>query len=255
MRIHSTIGSMTTYRGPSDPASEPSDATHPDSGSPPGATGAKGSDERVILVDESDAEIGTAGKREVHESGTLHRAFSVFLIDQHGRHLLQRRARHKYHSAGLWSNACCSHPRPGESTGHAAARRLQEEIGMRADIVPAFRMRYRAPMPNGLVEHEYDHVFIGSVDSSAEAPAPDPSEVSEARFMKRESVERMIRESPAVFTRWFLLAWPEVLRHLESGNPGSARSVFCPDGAVATFLYSQDAEAGSSTDSPSSSEV
>lgn len=194
----------------------------------------------VILVDDADAVLGTAGKKEVHVSGRLHRAFSVFLVDDTGRHLLQRRAEHKYHSGGLWSNACCSHPRPGESTEDAARRRLMEELGVRVHTEPAFHMRYRAPLPGGHVEHEYDHIFIGRVDASmAVELTPDASEVSETAFVDRETIEKRIRAVPESFTRWFVLAWPEVCRHLESDRPEAARSVFCPDGAVATFLYPQ----------------
>lgn len=192
----------------------------------------------VILVDESDAEIGSADKKEVHISGRLHRAFSVFLVDDAGRHLLQRRAERKYHSGGLWSNACCSHPGPGEFTEDAARRRLVEELGIRPHIEPAFHMRYRASLPNGLVEYEYDHVFIGRVDASVSNKlAPDASEVAETMFVDHQTIEERIRSAPETFTRWFLLAWPEVSRHLESDGSGAARSVFCPDGAIATFLY------------------
>lgn len=118
--------------------------------------------EEVILVNEKDEPIGTMEKLEAHQKGALHRAFSVFLFNPKGELLLQRRALHKYHSAGLWTNTCCSHPRPGEETSAAAHRRLKEEMGMEADLRFMTSFQYRSEFENGLTEHEFDHVFIGS---------------------------------------------------------------------------------------------
>jgi len=134
--------------------------------------------ERVVLVDERDREVGTAPKLAAHEDGALHRAFSVFVLNGHGELLLQRRADTKYHSAGLWTNTCCGHPRPGEPVAAAARRRLREEMGFDCEPAPAGTFVYRAEV-GGLVEHEYDHVFVGRHETD---PLPDPAEVSEWRW-------------------------------------------------------------------------
>src|SRR5918997_6672888 len=117
--------------------------------------------EQVILVDEADREVGTGSKLEAHREGALHRAFSVFVFDRRGRLLLQKRAAGKYHSGGLWSNTCCGHPRPGEATAEAARRRLREEMNFDCELRAAFEFLYRAQFTNKLIEHEYDHVFVG----------------------------------------------------------------------------------------------
>jgi isopentenyl-diphosphate delta-isomerase len=118
----------------------------------------------VILVNENDEPIGTMGKMEVHEKALLHRAFSVFIFNIKGEMLLQQRAADKYHSPGLWTNTCCSHPRPGEDTHAAALKRLQEEMGFTTPIEKAFHFIYKAPFDNELTEHEFDHVFFGYCD-------------------------------------------------------------------------------------------
>jgi isopentenyl-diphosphate delta-isomerase len=128
----------------------------------------------VILVNESDEAIGAMEKMEAHRLGVLHRAFSVFIFNSNGHMLLQQRADTKYHSAGLWTNACCSHPAPGEEVKSAAERRLQEELGFKADIKRAFDFVYKASFNNGLTEHEYDHVFVGYYDGEIR---PDQDEV------------------------------------------------------------------------------
>src|ERR1700743_3243063 len=120
--------------------------------------------QQVVLVDESDKEIGVMEKMEAHEKALLHRAFSVFIFDASGRMLLQRRALAKYHSGGLWTNACCSHPRPGETVQAAAERRLVEELGFSTPLCKAFEFIYRADFANGLTEYEFDHVFAGAFE-------------------------------------------------------------------------------------------
>src|SRR5262245_43952980 len=135
--------------------------------------------EQVVLVDDHDQEIGIAEKLSVHRSGQLHRAISVFQFDAAGAMWLQRRAPHQYHPPGLWSNACCTHPRPGEDTADAAMRCVREELGTPSPpLHPAFSFVYRASLDRGLVEHEYDHVFTGLLDVE---PNPDPDEVDAVR--------------------------------------------------------------------------
>ena len=166
-------------------------------------------EERVILVDDDDREVGTAEKLDAHRRGVLHRAVSALIFDSAGRQLLQRRALSKYHSAGLWSNACCSHPRPGESAADAVARRLREEMGITVPLTPLLRFTYRAEFGDGLVEHEVDHVFTGSFEGS---PAPDPAEVSDWRWIAPDALAAEMTLAPESFTAWFRLLVPEVQR-------------------------------------------
>lgn len=163
--------------------------------------------EHVILVDRQNTPMGTREKWEAHVEGVLHRAFSVFVFDSAGRMLLQRRATGKYHSGGLWSNTCCSHPRPGEATVDAALRRLDEELGFTCPVEPAFDFVYRADVGGGLIEHEYDHVFIGRFDGE---PSPDPEEVEDWRWADPDDVVREMAEHPDRFTPWFHTAFAEL---------------------------------------------
>ena len=119
------------------------------------------SEEKVVLVDKDDNEIGLMPKMEAHQKGILHRAFSVFLLNSDNQILLQKRSSNKYHSGGLWTNTCCSHPRDGENIINAGKRRLSEEMGINTDLIEAFKFTYKAKLENGLTEHEYDHVLIG----------------------------------------------------------------------------------------------
>lgn len=166
-------------------------------------TGEKQKTERVILVDERNCELGAVEKLRAHESGALHRAFSVFVFDPEGRLLLQRRARSKYHSGGLWSNTACGHPRPGEGTEAAARRRLREEMGFECELREAFHFTYRAELGGGLVEHEYDQVFVGEF---AGEPAPDPTEVEAWRWVSMSELRRDLRTEPARYTFWLKVA-------------------------------------------------
>jgi isopentenyl-diphosphate Delta-isomerase len=161
--------------------------------------------ERVILVDRSDRPVGTAEKLAAHKSGRLHRAFSVVVLDGDGRVLLQQRALDKYHSPGLWSNTCCSHPRPGETTLGAAHRRLAEEMGFDCALRPVGSLLYRARVGQGLVEHEYDHVLVGNWEGT---PAPDPAEVAAWRWADLPSLALEARRAPSRFTPWFHLLLP-----------------------------------------------
>lgn len=161
----------------------------------------------VVLVDARDREVGTADKLEAHRRGLRHRAFSAFVFDAHGRLILQRRAAGKYHGAGLWTNTCCSHPRPGETPRAAGERRLPEEMGFACALEPAFAFLYRAEVGSGLVENEYDHVLIGRHDGAA---APDPAEVAEWRAVAASALLLDAAREPARYTVWFRLALSEL---------------------------------------------
>ena len=160
------------------------------------------STEQVILVDKNDQEIGQEEKLAAHQKGLLHRAFSVFVFNRSGELMLQRRADGKYHSAGLWSNTCCSHPRSGETSQEAATRRLREEMGFDCPLDEAFSFIYRVSFDNNLIENEFDHVFVGSYNGS---PTPDPDEVSEWRWVTLDTLEQEIAESPEAYTHWLKL--------------------------------------------------
>lgn len=155
--------------------------------------------EQLILIDERNRAIGRAEKWDVHARGLLHRAFSVFLVDGSGRVLLQRRSRAKYHSAGLWANSCCGHPRPGERTAAAARRRLGEELGASAPVRFAFRARYCTTLSNGLTENEAVYVFFGP---APEALRPNPEEVSHVAFMTVDELAADIRRRPKRYAYW-----------------------------------------------------
>jgi isopentenyl-diphosphate delta-isomerase len=157
-------------------------------------------EERVVLVDENDAQVGTLEKQRAHLEGRLHRALSVFVMNSRGEMLLQRRAAGKYHSGGLWTNTCCSHPRPGEPVDEAARRRLREEMGIDVELVPLFEFTYRAPVGPGLVEHEYDHVFAGRYDGE---PVPSVDEVDGWDWVPVRDLARRVNDDPEAFTPWF----------------------------------------------------
>ena len=164
--------------------------------------------EQVILVDEQDNVTGAMEKIAAHENALLHRAFSVFVFNHSGELLLQQRALGKYHSAGLWTNTCCSHPRPGEDTETAALRRLKEEMGFETPLEKVFDFTYRAAFDNGLTEHEFDHVFVGYYDG---AVAPDTSEVADHAFVSMQNIAEAMLADPGQFTAWFHIAFPKVM--------------------------------------------
>ncbi|UZO79411.1 isopentenyl-diphosphate Delta-isomerase [Aquimarina sp. ERC-38] len=157
-------------------------------------------EERVILVDENDNEIGTMPKMEAHEKACLHRAFSVFILNEKEEVMLQKRALHKYHSPGLWTNTCCSHQRVGESNLEAGKRRLQEEMGFTTDLTDSISFIYKAPFDNGLTEHEYDHVLIGSYTDN---PIINKEEVADWKWMAIDDIRQDIKENPKTYTVWF----------------------------------------------------
>jgi len=164
--------------------------------------------EHVILVSDQDEVVGTMEKYEAHRQGALHRAFSIFLFDAAGRLLIQQRAADKYHSGSLWTNTCCSHPRPGEETSTAAARRLREEMGLLPPLEHRFTFTYRAEVGHGLIEHELDHVFFGRTEGT---PSPDPTEVQDWRFVAIDALNAEIADHPDRFTTWLRICWPLVM--------------------------------------------
>jgi isopentenyl-diphosphate delta-isomerase len=163
--------------------------------------------EKVILVDEYDTERGFMEKIEAHQKALLHRAFSVFIFNNKNEMLLQQRNIDKYHSGGLWTNSCCSHPRPGEETAEAASRRLEEEMGFKTPLVKIFEFTYKTIFANGLAEHEFDHVFAGYYDGPV---TPDQHEVKNYAWESVTSIEEKLAENVLQFTEWFRIAFPMI---------------------------------------------
>lgn len=164
-------------------------------------------EEKVILVNEKDEAIGLMEKQKAHETGTLHRAFSVFLFNNKNEILLQQRALNKYHSAGLWTNTCCSHPRENEKTIDAAKRRLQEEMGIECNLEKKFDFIYKVKFDNGLTEHEFDHVFFGKYN---DAPNPNKDEVLSWNYFSVSEIELELKSNPEKFTAWFKICFDKV---------------------------------------------
>jgi isopentenyl-diphosphate delta-isomerase len=171
--------------------------------------------EQVILVNEQDEQTGTAEKMQAHFTGALHRAFSIFIFNSKGEMLLQQRATGKYHSSGLWTNTCCSHPAPGEDTIIAANRRLQEEMGFTVPLEKAVEFTYKASFENGLTEHEFDHVFIGNYDGEIK---PNNSEVKDCCFKTIDEIESSLKSHPQKFTVWFKIAFPKIKTFIAAKN-------------------------------------
>ena len=163
--------------------------------------------QQVILVNEKDEPQGFMEKLEAHKKGVLHRAFSVFIFNSKGEMLLQQRAADKYHSPGLWSNACCSHPQPGEETMMAAQRRLMEELGIQIAIEKQFHFIYKTEFENGLTEHEFDHVFTGIYDF---IPPANKDEVKDTCYKSMNDIRYSIQSHPEKYTEWFKIAFPEI---------------------------------------------
>lgn len=168
-------------------------------------------DEYVILVNNQDEEIGTMPKMEAHEKALLHRAFSVFILNGQGEVMLQQRAANKYHSPNLWTNACCSHQRRGESNVAAGKRRLQEEMGFQTELKELFSFIYKAPFDNGLTEHEYDHVMLGYYDGE---PDLNPREAAHWKWMKPEEIKKDMAENPSGYTVWFRMIFKRFHKHI-----------------------------------------
>jgi len=170
-------------------------------------------EEKVILVDSKDKPIGTLPKMEAHEKGVLHRAFSVFILNQKGELMLQQRAHHKYHSPGLWTNTCCSHQREGEQNIEAGMRRLDEEMGFSVTLEELFSFIYKAPFDNGLTEHELDHVMLGHYE---EVPQINTEEVAEWKWMSLIDIEADIAINPDEYTVWFKIIFERFFNHIKA---------------------------------------
>lgn len=171
--------------------------------------------ELLILVDTNDREIGVSDKLSVHQKGELHRAFSVFIFNDKGELLLQQRANDKYHSPALWSNSCCSHPRLGETTLDAANRRLHEEMGMHCELKFAFSFIYNVKFDNGLIEHEFDHIYFGK---SNEPPKLNEDEAQDWKYMTMEKLQQELKYQPSLYTAWLKISLPLLMDYLNKNQ-------------------------------------
>lgn len=171
------------------------------------------SNEYVILVNNLDQETGSMEKMEAHRQGLLHRAFSIFVFNNEGELLIHQRAHDKYHSAGLWTNTCCSHPRHGESTLQAAHRRLQEEMGFNCELEKSFEFIYKTELEDGLFEHEYDHVFVGEFSGT---PNINPEEVADWKYISLDKLELDVHANPEKYTVWFRIALPRIIEQIKN---------------------------------------
>lgn len=171
-------------------------------------------EDKLILVDSFDNEIGSMGKQEAHEKAVLHRAFSVFVINN-GKMLIQKRAYDKYHSGGLWANTCCSHPRVGETLEQSVPRRMVEELGFTCEVEKLFTFTYFHQYAEHMHEYEYDHVFLGSYNGEIN---PNPEEISELRWIQLDKLEQEMRANPHSFSAWFHIAAPRVMNIIKNAE-------------------------------------
>lgn len=169
----------------------------------------------VILVDENDNQVGLMEKLEAHKKGLLHRAFSVFVFNSKNELLLQQRAFNKYHSGGLWTNTCCSHPYPKEDIKNAADRRLKEEMKMSCELNEVFSFTYNIALENDLTEHELDHVFIGYSDA---LPEPDPTEVHDWKYITMDALAADMQLNPQKYTVWLKYCFQRILSYQQTNN-------------------------------------
>ncbi|WP_445385506.1 isopentenyl-diphosphate Delta-isomerase [Robiginitalea sp. IMCC44478] len=172
-------------------------------------------EEEVILVTPEDTVVGTMPKMEAHEKAVLHRAFSVFVLNEKGETLLQQRASHKYHSPLLWTNTCCSHQRLGETNLQAGKRRLQEEMGFQTELQELFSFIYKAPFDNGLTEHELDHVMLGYYEGE---PAINPQEVNAWKWMALQDIQTDLQQNPDEYTAWFKIIFDRFYQHISKNS-------------------------------------
>jgi isopentenyl-diphosphate delta-isomerase len=169
----------------------------------------------LILVDENDIQQGNGKKLLIHQLGLLHRAFSIFIFNTKGELLMQQRATEKYHSGGLWSNTCCSHPQFGEDIIESMQKRLKEEMGMKCKTEFAFSFIYKVKFDNGLTEHEYDHVYLGV---SNDLPLPDELEVKNWKYISLKTLQTDICARPEIYTEWLKICLPRLIDHLTGGT-------------------------------------
>ena len=173
--------------------------------------------DKVILVNENDQEIGTEFKLKAHVEGKLHRAFSIFIFNDKGKLLLQRRALSKYHSGGLWTNSCCSHPKPKEEVVDATHRRLKEELGFDCEMKELFSFLYKSKMDKGLIENEFDHVFVGKFNG---IPQINKEEVEEIKWVGYNLLREDVKKNPEKYTYWFKECYIKVFDTLNKNLHG-----------------------------------
>ncbi|MDR5590899.1 isopentenyl-diphosphate Delta-isomerase [Christiangramia sp. SM2212] len=169
-------------------------------------------EEKVILVNEKDEQIGLMEKIEAHEKALLHRAFSVFVFNENNELMIQQRALSKYHSPGLWTNTCCSHQREGESNIAAGKRRLQEEMGFSTELKDTISFIYKAPFDNGLTEHEFDHILVGNFEGK---PDLNPDEVAAWKWVSLEDLQADMKKNPHIYTEWFKIIFDKYYAHIQ----------------------------------------
>ncbi|MGB4655106.1 MAG: isopentenyl-diphosphate Delta-isomerase [Bacteroidales bacterium] len=174
-------------------------------------------EEKVVLVDTNDNEIGLMGKQEAHEKAVLHRAVSVIILNSNSEMLIQQRALHKYHSPGKWANASCTHPRKGEKPVDAANRRLEEEMGIKAELKKIFDFVYKAKFDNGLTEHEFDHVLLGFVENET-IPNINTDEVCNYQWIKLDKLKQELKSNPEKYTPWFRIIMEEMFSLINTNN-------------------------------------
>jgi isopentenyl-diphosphate Delta-isomerase len=168
--------------------------------------------EDIILVNEKDQQIGIGFKMNVHKKGLLHRAFSVFIFNSKNELLLQKRAKAKYHSGGLWTNTCCGHPKPGQEIMEAASIRLQEEMGFTCSLTDIFNFIYKAELDHNMIEHEFDYAFIGNFDKT---PVPNVTEVEDWKWVNLQDLIQDIKKNPEIYSYWFKQSLSKVIKHLK----------------------------------------
>lgn len=167
----------------------------------------------VLLVDINDNEIGVEYKEDAHKKPMLHRAFSVYLYNDKKQMLIQKRALHKYHSPGLWANACCSHPRKGENVKYSAKERMIDEIGVSTEIKELFSFIYLNKFNEELYEYEYDHVFVGEYNGDV---LLNKEEASETKWIDLDELEEDLVSNPLKYSSWFIISAPRVIEYIRN---------------------------------------